>query len=1029
MIPAPTHHTPFGGGLIDDIKSRLDLAEVAGSYLELKREGRYLRALCPFHPDHNTPSFTIYPDSQRWKCFGVSCGRSGDVLDLVQRLENWDFPTTLRSLAEKAGLPPKELSPEAQKRLDQQRERERTLGAAQTFFQDELFSSRPEGYSYAASRGWSGDTVYASGIGFFANSWDDLSRRFVQLGIDPCSPAAVAFVGFKGDVSAWGRAWGVEPPRGWVEAGKIPRMPPDMLIYPHLERGAAAYLSGRFIKAKGHWNPPQDLVGPRRPFYNHCWWSTAPASSRVVVEGQADAVTLADWGIPAAALVGSTLGDSLLQELHRRIQGGGSILIGLDQDDAGREAARKAAAAMVEAGFPAHRTGLVDWPAHDANDWLQSGATRDQAHELLGRPATWLDVLIEEAAADRGTAASVRPLFAALAAMDNAERVLIEDTLLKKISLTRSQYRHLLNVARREKRQAEGSSSCRGEAYVVLDSGMYRRVISPAGEESLEPLSNFTAKIEQENLKDNGQDIEREFRISGMESGVPFPTARVKSSEYCRMDWVLRDWGTRAILDAGALRREHLRAAIQYSSSDIERRTIYTHTGWRDLDGRRTFLSASGALGAAGVEVELDRDLQLYALPDPAENVPAALRASLDFLKVAPLRVTAPLWASIWLAPIRDEVLSAFTLWLYGVTGTMKSTLAALLLNHYGPGFDDKHLPGSFTDTANRLEHKAFVIKDAPFVIDDYAPQKDLRTHSEYVRSAQRLIRGTGNQTGRGRLQADASARSTYYPRSLLIITGEDLPESESILARMFVVDVEKRDVNRQRLTALQYQRELLSHAMSAYLQYLSQDWAELTRTARQNWHKYREWALRDSVHLRLPEAIACLGTGFNMGLRFALHMGVISREEGREMMQAAMDALLESAQRMRERIAAEKPEEMFITTLRELLAQGKILLRSRDGLENLGGPEERAEMLGWFDADRIFLLPDACYTRVARHYRDRGSVFPVRESTLRKNLKEAGLIQEKNRRYTETLWLQGQVRRVIALPRSILGDSDGGEE
>ena len=118
------------------------------------------------------------------------------------------------------------------------------------------------------------------------------------------------------------------------------------------------------------------------------------------------------------------------------------------------------------------------------------------------------------------------------------------------------------------------------------------------------------------------------------------------------------------------------------------------------------------------------------------------MSSSISYLTVAPGRVTYPLWAAMWLAALRELVSCTFTLWLYGATGTFKSTLAALALNHYGANFDEKHLPASFTDTANRLKQKAFTINDAPLVIDDFAPQKEHSSHQEYTRTAHRMVRG-----------------------------------------------------------------------------------------------------------------------------------------------------------------------------------------------------------------------------------------------------------------------------------------------
>ena len=86
---------------IEELKYRSDIEQVISSYVPLKRTGRNLKGLCPFHSE-KTPSFTVYPENQSFYCFG--CGAGGDVVTFIRKIENLEYVEALRFLAQRAGM-------------------------------------------------------------------------------------------------------------------------------------------------------------------------------------------------------------------------------------------------------------------------------------------------------------------------------------------------------------------------------------------------------------------------------------------------------------------------------------------------------------------------------------------------------------------------------------------------------------------------------------------------------------------------------------------------------------------------------------------------------------------------------------------------------------------------------------------------------------------------------------------------------------------------------------------------------------
>jgi hypothetical protein len=462
--------------------------------------------------------------------------------------------------------------------------------------------------------------------------------------------------------------------------------------------------------------------------------------------------------------------------------------------------------------------------------------------------------------------------------------------------------------------------------------------------------------------------------------------------------------------------RDRLREAIQLRSPDARKRRIFTHTGWRQFDEKWIYLTSGGAVGEDGFNVELGDGLSRYNLPRDPHDAVGAMRASLDLLRVGPPVVTFPLWAAVFRAPLASVLALDLAIWIEGITGSLKSTLAALFLAHYG-AFDRTNLPGNWSSTANALEKHAFMLKDAVYAIDDYAPtavdRKELET------KAARLLRAQGNLAGRSRLRADLTERPGYAPRGLVLGTGEARPTGRSILARTFMLELDRKVIDFDKLSVSQGTANLLPHALSGYIQWLAPQMSTMPAALTVAFAEARAKASTGSAHLRIPEALAHLWVGLDCGLSYASEIGACTRERAIELRQQGWKAFVDRAGTQSVLQDEERPVKVFLQVLSTLVVQKRVLLLQRE--HAIEREARDCPAIGWFDTDYIYLVPEAAFQAVSRFMREGGDVFPVSERTLRSDLvREEVAVGDKDRNTTSAR-VGGTVQRVLKLRRAVV--------
>jgi DNA primase len=308
--------------IIEEVKQKSDIVEIVGQYTKLTRAGKNLKGLCPFHSEKHG-SFFIYPDEQRWHCFGA-CNEGGDVFSFIMKQQNIAFGDALRLLAEKAGIEVPVMGGQKEGK-DKFEKLYQVNQAAAQYFHNILINTDygEKAKSYILKRGLNEKSIADFQLGFSLNSRDSLKTYLLDKGFTE---------------------------KELMEAGVITKIEGkeshdvfrNRLMFPILDvRGRCCGFGGRTFEE----NQAKYINSPQSPIFDKsgnlygihlAGQSIRKEDMAVLVEGYMDVIMAHQYGFSnVVASMGTAVTDKQMNMVKKFTK---NLVLSLDSDAAGEEA-------------------------------------------------------------------------------------------------------------------------------------------------------------------------------------------------------------------------------------------------------------------------------------------------------------------------------------------------------------------------------------------------------------------------------------------------------------------------------------------------------------------------------------------------------------------------------------------------------------------------------------------------------------------------------------------------------------------
>lgn len=561
------------------------------------------------------------------------------------------------------------------------------------------------------------------------------------------------------------------------------------------------------------------------------------------------------------------------------------------------------------------------------------------------------------------------------------------------------------------------------------------------GRDGAKRLCDFLPEPKEIIQRDDGSRLRTDFVIGATDPfGRQLPDAVIEGVDrFQSMRWPLECWGHYGNFKVVKNAAQHVLDAINTAGQRVSKhREVYEHTGWRKIDGKWAYLYNGGAIGAEGVSVEMPSDLARYNLDDCGIDPLEAAVSEVLLLDNFPARIVYPQLAQAYLAPVYSVMEDmqqppSYAIMVIGKSNAGKSTVASYVLAHFGT-FYNREFPASFEDTPNGARDKLFWVKDALLVVDDYRKGGDGRVRNPHDMVANTVISAVADRSGRARLDADKRLSGAKPCRGMCILTGEDMPKiSDSRQLRIYKIDVAPGEIYTD-VSELEVFRRMARHGdfrqcMREYIKGLLARWETIGDEMERRIDEASE-RMGDRIKRKEGRLIECathMMVGVGLMLDHLETCGVIDGDDKARRIEIAAEAIAANIEEQGRSVDEGKPEEVWLETLRSLLATRSVTLMD----ENEVGDGFRAGMVGFKREDEYWFVPEAVDEYITERLRKGGVALDAsRQAILRALVRAEKIIPEPRKgsdigNPTSSMRIGRKKTRVIRIPRWVIDDPD----